>query len=218
MSAPLRPVLLALLLAVPAAASWTDIPSTDFPMASPPAAGTPASDRDYEALLKLQAERKPEQCALAAAQAIPDFQSLFGASGILTKDETAAVAPFVDAASKFLSKVSGYYKKKFSRPRPYSVDARVQPCIEKPAGATSYPSTHAAAGVLDGCLLGRLFPDRAGILASHGRDAGELRLISGVHHPSDVEAGRDLGARVCERLLREPDFAASLAALKAALP
>jgi membrane-associated phospholipid phosphatase len=217
-----RPALAALLaalvavaaLAAPALAGWQDIPSTDFAMAPPPAAGSPEAARDYEELLKLQAGRTPEQCAAAAAEAVPDFRSLFGASGILSKAEADAAGPFVDAASKFLSKVSGYYKKKFARPRPYSVDPRVQPCIEKPGGATSYPSTHAAAGVLDACLLARLFPDRAGILASHGRDAGELRLVSGVHHPSDVAAGQDLGAKVCARLLKEDDFLAELARVK----
>lgn len=212
------PPLLAVLFAAPALAGWSDIPSTDFTLAAPPAPGSPEYARDFEELLKLQAARKPEQCAAAAAQAMPDFQSLFGASGILSKEESGAVEAFVNSASKLLAKVSGYHKKKYARPRPYSVDPRVQPCIEKPAGATSYPSTHAAAGVLDACVLGRLFPDRAGILASHGRDAGELRLVSGVHHPSDVAAGRDLGARVCARLLKEDDFLAELASVKSALP
>ncbi len=213
-----RASLLALLLAAPAAASWQDIPSTDFTMAAPPAPGSPESDKDFTELLKLQAGRKPEQCEIAAAQVIPDFQSLFGTSGILSPAEASAVASFVNSASKFLAKVSGYYKKKFSRPRPYSVDARVQPCIEKPTGSTSYPSTHAAAGVLDGCVLGRLFAQRANILASHGRLAGEYRLVAGVHYPSDVVAGRELGERVCERLLKEDDFLAELARVKASLP
>ncbi|MBI2789826.1 MAG: phosphatase PAP2 family protein [Elusimicrobia bacterium] len=210
--------LLALLLAAPALAGWSDIPSTDFALAAPPAPGSPEYARDFEELLKLQAARTPEQCSAAAAQAIPDFRSLFGASGILSKAEAEAVAPFVDRASKFLSKVSGYHKKKFSRPRPFNADPRVQPCVEKPSGSTSYPSTHAAAGVLDACVLGRLFPERAGILGSHGRDAGQLRLVSGVHHPSDVAAGQDLGARVCARLLKEDDFLAELASVKSSLP
>ena len=217
-SASARLALFALLLAGPAAASWQDIPSTDFPIATPPAPGSRESAQDYEQLLKLQAERKPEQCSTAAAQAEHDFQSLFGASSILSKAEADAVAPFVNAASKFLSKVSRYHKKKFGRPRPYNVDARVQPCIEKPSGATAYPSTHAAAGVFDACILGRLFPDRVNILASHGRGAGDLRVIAGVHHPSDVVAGQELGARICARLLKEGDFLAELALVKASLP
>lgn len=209
---------LACLLALPAAAEWRDIPSTDFAMKAPPALGTPDSDKDFAELLKLQAARTPDQCAAAAAQAIPDFESLFAASGILSKPEAAAAAPLVNDASKLLSKISGYHKKKFARPRPFSVDARVQPCIEKPSGATSYPSTHAGAGVLDACVLGRIFPGRAGILASHGRESGELRLVAGVHHPSDVDAGRLLGAQVCERLLKDDGFLAELAAVKASLP
>jgi len=217
MSARLSAVL-ACLLALPASAEWRDIPSADFPMKAHPALGTPASDADFAELLKLQAARTPEQCATAGAQAIPDFESLFGASGILSKAETTAVASFVNGASKFFSKVSGYHKKKFARPRPFSVDARVVPCIEKPSGATSYPSTHAGAGAFDACVLGRLFPARANILASHGREAGALRLLAGVHHPTDVDAGRLLGARVCERLLKEEDFLAELAAVKASLP
>lgn len=210
--------LLACLLVLPAAAEWRDIPSTDFAMKPPPAPGTPESDADFAELLKLQASRTPEQCAAAAAQAIPDFASLFGSSGILSAAEAAAAGPLVNDASKLLSKISGYHKKKFARPRPFSSDPRVQPCIDKPSGATSYPSTHAGAGVLDACVLGRLFPGRAGILASHGREAGQLRLIGGVHHPTDVEAGRGLGAKLCERLLKDEGFLAELAAVKASLP
>lgn len=209
---------LACLLAGPCPAEWRDIPSTEFAMKAPPAPGTPESEQDYAQLLKLQAERKPEQCTVAAAQAIPDFQSLFAASGILSKAEADAVAAFVNSASKLLSKVSGYHKKKFARPRPYSADARIQPCIDKPSGATSYPSTHAGAGVFDACVLGRLFPERANILASHGRGAGDLRVVAGVHHPSDVRAGQELGARVCARLLKEDDFLAELARVQASLP
>ncbi|PIR15634.1 MAG: hypothetical protein COV48_13290 [Elusimicrobia bacterium CG11_big_fil_rev_8_21_14_0_20_64_6] len=217
-TAAARALISILLLAAPAFATWQDIPSKDFTVAAPPAPGSPESDRDYATILKLQDERKPEQCAAAEAQSIPDFQSLFGTSGILSKAEADAVGPFVQSASRFLSRISGYYKKRFLRPRPYSVDARVRPCIEKPTGAKAYPSTHAASGVFDACVLGRLFPERAGIFASHGRYAGELRVLTGVHHPSDVAAGQALGALVCERLLREDDFRAELARVKASLP
>ncbi len=210
--------LLALLLAGSVSASWQDTPSTDFTMAPPPVPGTPESDRDYAELLKLQASRTPDECTAAAAQAIPDFQSLFSGSGILTKAELAAVGPFIDSASKIASRISGYFKQKFTRPRPYDADPRVAPCIPKPGGATSYPSTHATLGVFDACVLGRLFPLRENVLASHGRRVGELRTLAGVHHPSDVAAGQVLGGQICARFLKEPDFLAELARVKNTLP
>lgn len=210
--------LLALLLAVPAAAGWRDIPASDFTMAPPPAAGSPEAAADYAKLLELQASRTKAQCDAAQAQKIPDFRSLFAGSGILSGAELKAVEPLVDEASKLLSKITGVFKKQFARPRPYDVDARVQPCIDKPGGATSYPSTHAASGVLDGCLLGSLFPKRANALTARGLLVGDLRAIAGVHHPSDLEAGRETGAALCKRLLAEPDFRAELDAVKQSLP
>jgi acid phosphatase (class A) len=209
---------LAVLLSTQAWASWQDLPDSDFTMAAPPSPLSPESARDYDELLKLQAARKPDECSAAASQASPDFQSLFGGSGILSKPEVDASSVFIDSASKLVARISGYFKKKFARARPYDVDGRVRPCIPKPGGGTSYPSTHAAAGVLDACLLGRLFPQRAKTLAAYGLRVGELRLIAGVHHPSDVAAGQELGAQVCERLLKEPDFRAELARVQASLP
>jgi hypothetical protein len=187
-------------------------------MAPPPAAGSPEADADYAELLKLQNSRTASECSIAQAELIPDFNSLFASSGLFSKTELSAVAPFIDSASKLLSKISGVFKKQYARPRPYDVDARIKPCIDKPGGATSYPSTHAAAGAFDACILGQLFPKRANALASHGKLVGDLRAIAGVHHPSDVVAGQTLGAQVCARLLKEPDFAAELDAVKKTLP
>jgi hypothetical protein len=215
---PLLLSLSALLLAGSAAASWQDLTPADFSMAPPPAPGSPESDADYARLLQLQASRTPDECSAAAAEVTPDFQSLFGNSGIMSKAELAAVAPFIDEASKLAAKISGYFKKKYPRPRPYDADARVQPCIPKPGGATSYPSTHATDGVVDACVLARLFPKRANILASYGRHVGDLRVISGVHHPSDVAAGQALGDQICARLSKEADFQAELAQVKTTLP
>ena len=210
--------LLVLLLAVNAAAGWQDLPAKDFTMAPPPVPGSAESDADYAALLKLQASRKPEECAAAAAELTPDFQSLFGNSGILNKNEVATILPFLDSASKVLSKISSAFKKQFMRPRPYDVDARIKPCIDKPGGNTSYPSGHAALGTFDACVLGQLFPARANALVSHGRLIGDLRALAGVHHPSDVVAGQVLGEQVCARLLKEPDFVTELDQVKQSLP
>lgn len=211
--------LLALLLAGPAAA-WQDLTAADFSMEPPPAPRSEASDKDYARLLELQAARTPDECAAAAAQAVPDFKSLFSGSGILSKAELDAVAPFVDAVSHVVSKISGAFKKKkdFLRPRPYDVDPRVKPCIPLPGGATSYPSTHATVGVADACVLAQIFPKRANIIASYGLHIGDLRVIAGVHHPTDVAAGQTLGRAICEKLAVDAEFLAEADRVKNSLP
>lgn len=215
---PLLGAALAALLAAPASAAWQDYAAADFALAPPPAPGSPADRQDMQTLLADQQTRTPEQCAMAAAESAPDFHSLWDASGLLSKAELAAVGPLADSASKLIAKVTGYYKKKYARPRPYNENPALQPCADKPGGNTSYPSTHAASGALDACVLGQLFPDRVDALTAHGTLVGDLRVISGVHHPTDVAAGRDLAAQVCSRLLGDDSFQADLSAVRTTLP
>lgn len=211
------PLLVLACLAAPAGAAWRDMSAADFTVPPPPAPGSAGDQEDFATLLKLQAARSPEQCALATKQKIPDFLSLFADSGLLTPAELKAVQPFADEVSTKASKVTGVFKKKYSRPRPYDEDARVQPCADKPGGATAYPSGHATSGVVDACVLSAIFPDRAEKLAQWGRYAGDLRVISGVHHPTDVSAGQALGAAICARLNQEADFQAEAAKLRDAV-
>ena len=51
-----------------------------------------------------------------------------------------------------------------------------------------------------------MFPKRATELKSYGEWIGELRVIAGVHHPSDVEAGRILATEACDELMKHADF------------
>ena len=215
---PLLGAALAALLSAPASAAWQDYAPTDFSLASPPAPGSAADRQDMDTLLQDEGTRTPQQCALAASMPVPDFQSLWGSSGLLSPDELSAVGPFVDSVSKMMSKVAGYYKKKFSRPRPYNENPALKPCADKPGGSTAYPSGHAAAGAIDACVLDQLFPDRKKDLDARGTLIGDLRVIAGVHHPTDVTAGRDLAGQVCERLRGDDSFQADLSRVRASLP
>ena len=47
-----------------------------------------------------------------------------------------------------------------------------------------------------------------------GREIGWDRVIGGVHHPSDITAGRVLGLAVARALLRNPDFQTDLEEVK----
>lgn len=204
------------LLAAPARAAWQDIPVTDFTMSPPPAPGSADYVADFSTLLRWQSSDRAQSCALAQQEKTPTFTSLYGPCPLLSARETAAVAPFLNKVTDFGYKATAYYKTKFARPRPYDEDPRIHPCADKPGGATSYPSGHASTGALEACVLGRIFPQKAKALADYGKSVGDLRFIVGVHHPSDVVAGQELAAQVCDRLLHEQDFLAELSAVKVA--
>ncbi|HXT00990.1 MAG TPA: phosphatase PAP2 family protein [Elusimicrobiota bacterium] len=205
---------LTLLASVPASAAWQSMSATDFEVPPPPAPGSPGDQQDFATLFQWQATRTPQQCSLAAGMTVPDFQSLYAPSGILTSSEMTTVQPFLDAVSKKVSAVAGVFKKEYARPRPYNENKDLQPCADKPGGATAYPSAHATEGAVDACVLGQIFPDRAQKLADWGRYVGELRVISGVHHPTDVAAGQALAASICSWLLEQGDFNAQVSKLR----
>jgi len=201
-------LILSLLLPALASADWADIEVTEFPLSPPPKAGSVADQKDYKKLHEYQETRTQEQCDLGNSQGIPSFEVFFGSGWDgLTEKEIAASEEKIVAAMKYTEKVSGFWKAKYKRPRPYNVDEDLVPCVDNPPkGAKAYPSSHAAMAAIGACLLAEKFPDKAKEIKTRGKLLGELRVIVGVHHPSDVAKGRELGEKICERLLTEPDF------------
>lgn len=204
--------------AAPAFADWQAIPATSYTVAPPPAPGSAADRQDMATLLQDQQTRTAAQCAQAAAETSPDFHSLWDTAGILSGAELSAVGSFVDSVSQYAASISGVFKKKYRRPRPYNENPDLQPCADKPGGNTAYPSTHATAGTVDACVLAQLFPDRAAAIDAYGRLVGDLRAISGVHHPTDVAAGQDLGRQICSALLADDGFQSQLSQVRMSLP
>lgn len=81
----------------------------------------------------------------------------------------------------------------------------------------SYPSGHAAIGWAWGLVLAELAPERAPALLARGRAFGESRAVCGLHHPSDVAAGRDIAAGVVARLHADPVFRADMERARSAM-
>ncbi len=79
----------------------------------------------------------------------------------------------------------------------------------------SYPSGHAAVGWAWALLLAELAPQRADALLQRGRSFGQSRGVCGVHWPTDIEAGRLVGAAAVARLQSNPVFLAQRDAARA---
>lgn len=207
----MKTLIFALLFTLPAQADWTKIKSTDYPIAPPPSEGSSQYKRDFEDLHRYQDRRKKSDCEMSKRQMHPTFKELFGEDlTILTDAEKAQAEPVVEKIMKLSEQVAEYHKGKFKRPRPYDTDPSLEPCVKKPGGEKSYPSSHAANSSAGACVLALMYPQKSRQLIQYGDQLGELRVIVGVHHPSDVVAGRLIGKEVCRRAQLEPDFKAEL--------
>lgn len=196
----------AVLLSFPLQADWTKIPATDFSVDKPPKDGSSKHRQELEAIRDWQDARTENDCEEASSQLDATMDSVFVDSGAITASEASHVEGLLNRVLYFTEDVTGHFKDKFKRKRPFAYDSSIEPCIELPSPKRSYPSGHTAKGAVGACVLSRLFPDRADEIEKAGRRAGELRLIAGVHYPSDIEAGRNLAADICNRLFDEADF------------
>lgn len=105
-------------------------------------------------------------------------------------------------------------KRGFTRPRPFVTEPAATCIAPEPwlAASGSYPSGHAALGWAWALVLTEMAPDHADAILARGLSYGESRSICGVHYPSDVEAGRLVGAVLVARLKADPAFQADFAA------
>lgn len=98
------------------------------------------------------------------------------------------------------------------------------PCTTPPRDppySHSYPSGHATVGAMMAILLADMVPEQRVALFARGWEYGDARVVSGVHFPSDVEAGRILGTMLVGLLEQDAHFRSDLHAsrqeLRAAL-
>jgi len=196
------------------AIAW-DIPEDKLQLGPPPQAGSLGEERDYEELFRYQAERTAKECQEADLQTYPSMKVFFGPQvGLLNETQFNQVEAFGKALLKQMGRASRIYKHEYERVRPYNNDARIHPCIQKPVGQTSYPSSHAAMGWILGEALAEVYPDQADELKNQGMRIGELRVLGGVHHPSDVEAGRNLAKQVYQLLKKDAEFLEEIGELR----
>lgn len=184
---------------------------TDFP--PPPAAGSAADKADLAAVLQWQKDRSQQQCAAALAQSDQSFVSFFGDVSPFAKPLPAAVGAFFKRVSGDSGNANRYIKKVYLRDRPFLRSSELKPCLGRAQGF-SYPSGHATDSHLFGLILSDLLPRQGAIFMRSADQAALNRVIGGVHHPADVEAGKRLADRLYRELLKNPAFAADMQGLR----
>jgi acid phosphatase (class A) len=191
-------------LATSALAGWEEIKSKEFDVSPPPSEGSAAYKKDYQILHDYQDTRDRETCELARQMGYPSYKTFY--SDVLTKKEYTNAKDLMERVLAYGVRVGSHFKKEYERPRPYDVDKTLKPCAPKPGGSKAYPSGHATAATLSSCILAEIYPAKAKKIHEFGAYMGDIRVVVGLHHPSDVAAGQKLGNDICERLLTEEDF------------
>ena len=182
-----------------------------------PAPGSPADLDDLAGVLQAQAARTPAQAAqvLAEQNFSPKlFQPVLGFD--FSKKGEPEIYALIEAAERQAGGVITAAKNKWQRPRPFRAHPEVHPVYE--AGGLSYPSGHSTAAYTLAVLLGTIFPDKKDALLQQAAEIAQNRVIGGVHYPSDIAAGKNLGQAIALAILANPDFQKRLAAAKAQTP
>jgi acid phosphatase (class A) len=210
----------------------------------PPAAASEEERRDLEELLALQGglgSVKPDgssdvrtitDCRDANKQRLPGMKWFFGprsgvqAAEVLSDKELLLVANLGERLISEASRVSKIPKEQQHRVRPYNARPDVIRSCAKPLpepqtpakqiAGKSFPSSHAAMGRLMGEVFAEIFPRKADVIRAQGARIGYLRKRVGVHYPSDVAAGEEIGDLMLLNLKGQAAFRAEVAALKEA--
>ncbi len=158
-----------------------------------PAKGSQEEAADYAELLKWQDTRTTEECDLANDQHSAKITSMFAfKGGPLTEKEASRLE------KRFLKEYGEVglnillAKKIYKRPRPYDANAEIKPCIDLEE-SSAYPSGHTTMARAMALFISTVYPERKIELLKAADQAALNRVIGGVHHPSDIVAGKKLG-------------------------
>jgi acid phosphatase (class A) len=152
-----------------------------------------------------------DRCASEATLNVAAFQSVLGPW--CTPENLPQLTKLLKQVASDTRPFSNAAKDHFKRARPAHEDSAIHVPIPKDT-SFAYPSGHSTLGTMYAMILAELMPEHRDALLQRGRGIGWDRVIAGLHHPSDVYAGRVLGQALAEKLLANPRFQAELPPLK----
>ena len=176
----------------------------------PPKPDSDQGRQEIDQLLKLQDQRTAQDVKRIASETKMTpflFSEVLGSW--FNPDDLPTTATFLAKVMKESGAVCSAAKEVFGRDRPFKVDPRIKPCVEKEK-TYSYPSSHSLRSMVLAMTLAQIFPDQKDALIARAKLVGDDRTLAGQHFPSDVAAGRILAKAIFQKMMQNPDFQSQL--------
>lgn len=183
------------------------------PVPAAPANGSYEDKEDFRVLYDWQAKRTPAQCAKAKTEMSHSYEVFFGKLSPFASPAPAQVTAFFKGVGEDSVAAHKYLKDVYKRPRPFVRDAGLKPCIP-PVQGFAYPSGHSAMASLFALILGDLVPARRAEFLARADEAALNRVLAGVHHPTDIAAGKVLADTLYKSLKKDPAFVSDMKNLR----
>jgi acid phosphatase (class A) len=200
----------------PAFVTPGEIDATDM-LPPPPADDSAINKVEIAELHRVQDTRTAAD--IAQAQADADERDIFIFSTVIGKDFNAKALPLTAALSSHVEADQQAdiepVKEVFPRLRPYIFDKSLHPVCKATLKKDSYPSGHTMTGYLMALTLASMLPERRDVIFARADDYAHNRLVCGVHHPSDLESGKEIAYALFAVMADHPRFKAERAAATA---
>lgn len=201
-------ILLGLTISIPASAlNLGSVVSKDLAkeindvIGPPPAKGGELEIQDFAQMLVYQDSRTDEQCDDAALEAEVNLVTFFaGKHGPFTVKELNSLKPFLAPHMAYSGLYSLMAKDVYKRPRPYVSNPDIRPCIPMEQTTSAYPSGHTLVAHYLAQVLAEKFPQRRLQIEKRAEQIAENRVLGGVHHPTDITAGKKLALYLFQKM------------------
>lgn len=173
-----------------------------------------ATRADLDEMLAVQRTRNDAQSKRAVEDAeatIYRFADALGNPPGFTPNNLPKTEALFARIIRVHSLLIGPAKRSFARPRPFLLEPKLTPLLEKPTDG-AYPSGHSAYARWVALILGDMIPEKRTELITRANEYAYNRVVAGVHYPSDIEAGKLAGTAIVSVLYTVPDFRRDLAA------
>lgn len=191
------------------------LPELKKELVHPPKPGSETQKNDEMTLLKFQADRTAADCKRAEVEVQATLKNFYGLPyGGFSDEAIAALTPFFDQLRNDSAFYIMHLKEEYPRPRPFTYLKQLRPCVLKES-SLSYPSGHAALAKIYGLVLADLFPQQREPILVRSETIASDRVLAGVHHPTDIEAGKQLGVVLYGKFKASAEYVRLFNAVKA---